>query len=196
MFDSIIAKEGQKNIILALVATIFFILVDLEFLTFISFVITLFLAYIYRNKYVNTKAIEENEIVAPISGYVSAIDMKDNKKHIYIDVGLLDSHILRSLEAGDFDILIKKGLNLFLSSFKSKVLNEQAKITYKNSHMELYSSICNTNIEIIKSKNLEKGEKIGLFLQGQVIVVLNNDFDTFVKIGDNVTSGKTLLAKI
>lgn len=155
----------------------------------------LFLTYLYRYKYIDFKALKEDEIISPISGTISAIDVKDFKKSIYIDVSLLDSHILRSLESGSCDITIKRGLNLFLTSFKSKVLNEHAKLEYTNSSMELYSSICNPSIEISKSKNFHKGEKIGVFLQGEVIVTINKEFDTVVKIGDKLISGQTLLAK-
>ena len=195
MFDSIIAKEGQKYILYAFIAMIIFILVECGFLTFISFAIILCLMYIYRYKYIDFTAIKKNEIKAPISGTISAIDVKDFKKSIYIDVSLCDSHILRSLEETSYKTTIKRGLNLFLGSFKSKVLNEQAKIEYPNSCMELYSSMCNPSIEISKNKNSKKGEKIGVFLHGQVIVTLNKEFSTLVKIGDKVTSGETLLAK-
>lgn len=195
MFDSIIAKEGQKSVLIAFIAVIIFILLDCGFLTFISFVIMISLMYIYRYKYMDFKSFKKNEIIAPISGTISAIDVKDLKKSIYIDVSLCNSHILRSLESGDCKINIKRGLNLFLESFKSKVLNEQAKLEYSNSYMELYSSIYNSSIEISKKKNFEKGEKIGTFLQGQVVVTLNEEFTTLVKIGDKITSGQTLLAK-
>lgn len=195
MFNSIIAKEGQKSILIAFIAMIIFILVECEFLTFISFVIMISLMFIYRYKYVDFRSFKKNEIISPISGTITAIDVKDLKKLIYIDVSLCNSHILRSLESGDCKINTKRGLNLLLESFKSKVLNEQSKLEYSNSTMELYSSICNPSIEISKNKNLEKGEKIGTFLQGQVVVTLNKEFTTLVKIGDKVTSGQTKLAK-
>ena len=195
MFDSIIAKEGQKYILIAFIAMIFFILLECGFFTFISFVIMFSLIYIYRYKYIDFTAFKQNEIKAPISGTVSAIDVKDFKKSIYIDVSLCDSHILRSLDDGTCDIKIKRGLNLFLDSFKSKVLNEQASLVYANSSMQLYSSMCNSSIKISNNKSLKKGEKIGVFLQGQVIVTLNKEFQILVKIGDKVVSGQTLLAK-
>lgn len=195
MFDSIIAKEGQRNILVAFIAMIIFILLECGFLTFISFVTMISLVYIYRYKYIDFTACKKNEIIAPISGTITAIDVKNFEKSIYIDVSLYNSHILRSLESGDCKITTKRGLNLFLSTFKSKVLNEQSKLEYSNCSMELFSSICNPSIEISKNKNLEKGEKIGTFLQGQVIVTLNKEFNTIVRIGDKVTSGQTLLAK-
>jgi len=195
MFDSIIAKEGQKNILIAFIFMIVFILLECGFLTLVSFVMIVSLIYIYRYKYIDFTAFKKNEIISPISGTISAIDIKDFKKSIYIDVSLSDSHILRSLEDGECKVTIKRGLNLFLESFKSKELNEYSKLEYKNSSLELYSSICNPSIEITKNTNCKKGEKIAVFLQGQVIVTLNEEFKTDVKIGDKVTSGKTLLAK-
>ena len=195
MFDSIIAKEGQKYILIAFIAMIIFVLVNCKFLTFISFVMIFFLIYIYRYKYIDFKSFKKNEIIAPISGTISAIDVKDLKKSIYINVSLCDSHILRNLEEGPCKISIRKGLNLFLSTFKSKVLNEQAKLEYANSSMHLYSSLYNPSIELPNNKSFEKGEKIGTFIQGEVIVTLNKEFATLVKIGDKVISGQSILGK-
>ncbi|PLY07865.1 MAG: hypothetical protein C0625_03940 [Arcobacter sp.] len=194
MFDSIIAKEGQKSILIAFTAMIIFILLECRFLTFISFVLMLTLIYMYRYKYIDYSIFKENEYIAPISGTVSAIDVKDFKKSIYIDVSLCDSHILRSLESGNYKVSIKRGLNLLLTTLKAKQLNEHAKIEYTNSSMELYSSMCNSSININQDNKNIKSEKIGIFLQGQVIVNLNTDIETNVKIGDKVISGITLIA--
>ena len=132
MFDSIIAKEGQKTILITFIVMIIFILLECGFLTFISFVLILSLAYIYRYKYIDYRTFKENEYYAPISGTISAIDVKNFKKSIYIDVNLCDSHILRTLESGNCKVTIKRGLNLLLSTLKAKELNENAKIEYQN----------------------------------------------------------------
>ena len=194
MFDSIIAKEGQKTILITFIVMIIFILLECGFLTFISFVLILSLAYIYRYKYIDYRTFKENEYYAPISGTISAIDVKNFKKSIYIDVNLCDSHILRTLESGNCKVTIKRGLNLLLSTLKAKELNENAKIEYQNSTMELFSSMYNPSLCVDIKDNILKGEKIGIFLQGQVVITFDKEIDTLVKIGDKVISGRTLIA--
>lgn len=195
MFDSIIAKEGRKAIFYAFIAFLVFVILECGFLTFISFVIMAFLIYAFRLKYIDVRTIKDEEIVAPISGTISSIDTQDFVKTVYIDVSLCDYHILRSLESGECKTTINRGLNLSLGSFKAKQLNENATFEYENSKMQIYSSMCNASLDIEDKVPSTKGEKIGVFLHGQVVVTLNKNFETSVKIGEKVVSGETLLAK-
>ena len=165
MFDSIIAKEGHKKIIVAFIAFVFFVLIECGLLTFISFVVIAALVYIYRYKYIDFNSIKDEDFVSPISGTVSAIDVKDLKKSIYIDVSLCDSHILRSLDSGEAKVTARRGLNLLLGTFKAKELNEQVNVEFTNSSMKLFSSMCNPEIELSKTTDFKKGEKISTFIQ-------------------------------
>ncbi len=194
MFNSVIAKEGQKSILIVFIIMIIFILLEYSYLAFLSFTCTLVFIFIYRNVNVKIKY-TASEIVAPISGLITAIDVKNNEKTIYINVSLCNNHILRALEAGFCKVSIKRGLNLPLLSFKSKKLNENALIEFSNSTIKLISSMCTPDIKISKEENLLQNEKMGVFLQGEVIVTLNNNITLLSKIGDKVHSGITILAK-
>lgn len=194
MFDNILAKEGHSKIIVAFIAFLFFVIIECGFLALVSFAIFLILIYIFRYKYIDFNSFDENKIYAPISGKVSAIDVKDFNKTIHIDVALTDSHILRNLENGEIKLSFQRGLNLFLGSFKSKKLNENATLTYKNSKMRLYSSLCNSSIELEKVNELKKGEKIGVFLHGQVIIDFDDSYTLDVNIGQEIKSGETIIA--
>jgi len=193
MFDSIIAKEGQKSILVAFIAMLVFILAGCGFLAFISFALILIFIFLYRN---NTLKIDSKpeDILSPISGRVSAIDIKDGNKLVYIDVSLCDSHILRALEDGEFKVTNKRGLNLPLSTFKAKVLNEKATIEFENSSLELISSMCNSTINIVENTDLLKGDRIGVLLQGQVIITIKPELELQSKIGDKVESGISVIA--
>lgn len=194
MFDNMIAKEGHKKILVAFIAFLFFTILECGFLTLISFAAFIFFIYAYRYKYIDVATLEKNKIYAPISGKISAIDVKDFKKSIYIDVSLCDSHILRSLDSGLAKIKVKQGLNLFLSSLRAKRLNSQASFEYKDSKMEIISSLCNDSMKIEQKEEFIKGEKIGTFLNGQVVVTLDKSYETTLKIGQKVESGITILA--
>ncbi|TLP40986.1 phosphatidylserine decarboxylase [Arcobacter arenosus] len=194
MFDNMIAKEGYQKILVAFIAFLFFTILECGLLAFISFASFIFFIYAYRYKYIDLNTLEKNKIYAPISGKISAIDVKDFKKIIYIDVSLCDSHILRSLDSGLTKTQIRYGLNLVLSSLKSKKLNSQAIFEYKDTSMQIVSSLFNDSIEIEKKDKFIKGEKIGTFLNGQVIITLDESYKTDLKIGQKVESGITILA--
>lgn len=193
MFDSVIAKEGQRSVLFAFIAMLVFILGGCGFLAFSAFVLTLVFIFVYRNNTLINNS-KSSDVVAPISGTISAIDVKDGKKHIYIDVSICNTHILRSLEDGEYKVSYKRGLNLVLSTFKAKLLNEKTTISFENSSMQLISSMCNPQVKINDNTNLKVSERIGSFLQGQIIVTLNKELTPEVKIGDKLQSGITVLS--
>lgn len=195
MFDNIVAKEGHKKILVAFIAFLFFVIIECGVLALLSFATFAFLIYAYRYKYIDVNALDEDKLYAPISGQITAIDVKDFKKSIYIDVSLCNSHILRSLDNGSAKISIVRGVNLLTSSYKSKKLNERATIEYKNSSIKIFSSLYNDTINIADKISFDKGEKIGTFLHGEVIVSLDSSYETTLKVGDKIESGITSIAK-
>ncbi len=196
MFDKFIVKEGQKSIIITLVVMIVFAILEYEVFTFLTFAVMVFSIYLYRNKNIDIKTLKENEVYAPISGRVTTIDVKDFKKSIHIDVGLLDSHILRALESSKVQIEYKRGLNLSLNTLKAKNLNETAIIKSENLTMQLISSTYNSKIDLIQKESFEKGEKIGTFLNGKVIITFDSKIEVKVTIGQELQSGETIIAQI
>lgn len=193
MFDSVIAKEGQKIIGISFLLMIVSILIECGFLVLITFVLTLFLIFVFRNKQISFNN-NDSDIVAPISGVITAIDVRDDKKEIFIDVSLCNNHILRAVEDGNCKVEYKRGLNLNLNSYKAKKLNEKAVIHFSNATLKLYSSIYNIGINLTKTESLRKCEKIGVFLQGQITVTIDKENDLVVKIGDKIISGESTLA--
>ncbi len=196
MLKNVIAKEGYKPIIIASIAIVLFTILGYEFFTFLSFVIAIFLVYIYRNKTINIESLDKNKIYAPISGTVTTIDIKDSKKSIYINVSLFDAHTLRALEASPVQIEYKRGLNLSLNTLKAKKLNETAIVKFENFTMQLISSIFNPQIDLIKKQKFEKGEKMGVFLHGEVIITFDSKIQTKVTIGQKVQSAQTIIAEL
>lgn len=193
MFNNLIAKEGQSKVFYLFLAFVLFLILDCEFLSFIFFALTIWFALIYRNKRLE-KDYDISDILAPISGKVSTIDKRDNKTQITIDVSLCDNHILRAPKNGNFTLTHQKGLNTLLDSLKAKKLNEKAIITYSDMNLELISSLYGTDISI-SSNEVLMGDKLGVFLHGQVLIELDNSKEILVNIGNKVESGKTVLAR-
>ena len=193
MFNKLIAKEGYKSIFNFLVLTIVFLIIDCDFLSFIFFVLTLWFIFIYRNNRF-IKNYDEEDIVSPISGTISSIDIKKDKKLIYIDVSLFDNHILRAVKSGDFTVKTTRGTYTLLDSLKAKKLNEKIEIKYKDIKVELITSLFSNTTEIFETSAL-KGDKLAVFLNGQVVVELDNSKELLVNIGNNLHSGKTVIAR-
>jgi len=193
MFNKIIAKEGYKSVFSFLILTIFFVIIDCDFLSFIFFALILWFAFIYRNNRF-IKNYDEIDIVSPVSGKVSAIDIKDNRKLIYIDVSLLNNHILRSPKSGEFKVETTRGVYTFLDSLKAKKLNEKTMIQYDDMKIELICSLFCNRVEISQT-NAFKGDKLAVFLHGQIVLELDNSKDLLVNIGSQLQSGRTVIAR-
>ncbi|RXK11949.1 hypothetical protein CP965_12285 [Halarcobacter mediterraneus] len=193
MLNKLIAKEGYKSIFSFLILTIVFLIIDCDFLSFVLFALTLWFIFIYRNNRF-IKNYDEEDIVSPISGRISSIDIKKDKKLIYIDVSLFDNHILRAVKSGDFTVKTTRGTYTFLDSLKAKKLNEKIEIKYKDIKIELITSLFSNRTEIFESSAL-KGDKLAVFLNGQVVIELDNSKELLVNIGNKLHSGKTVIAR-
>ena len=193
MIDKLIAKEGYKSVFSFLFLTIVFLIIDCEFLSFVFFALTLWFIFIYRNKRIK-KDYDISDILSPVSGEISSIDRKDNKTLISIDVSLLDSHILRAPKNGSFVVKQEKGVHTLLDSFKAKRLNQKIILQYSDMKIELISSLYNTDINIDVNDAL-MGDKLSVFLHGQVVIELDNSKNILVNIGNKLQSGKTVIAR-
>lgn len=193
MLNSFIAKEGQTKVLYLFIAFFIFLVLDCEFFTFIFFVLTLGFAYIYRNKKLQ-KDYDISDILSPVSGKISSIDKTATKTLVYIDVSLCDNHILRAPKNGNFVVEHKKGLHTLLDSLKAKKLNEKATLTYSDMKVELTSSLYGTDINLNSTEAL-MGDKLGVFLHGQVVVEIDQSKELLISLDKKVEAGKTVIAR-
>ena len=192
--NKIILKEGYTPIAIAVVITLFLNIFISDTLANIALIITIFLVIIYRNPNRSSFDITNDNIISPIDGKISAIDIGKHNYKIYIDVNLCNTHQLRSPLSGKFKIKnLKKGLNLNSATYKAKLLNSQALLKIKDIKIKLISGICNSDIILYDEKDVAVGESIGVFLNGLVIVEIPKDYKLNISIGDKVDSGITKL---
>ena len=126
IMNNFIAKEGLKYIYLAFALTIFSYIFVCNTLAIILFCLSLFLVYIYRNN-ILTKAASDS-LVSVTDGKIFAIDKTKEFTSIYIEVGLIDSHILVAPKDANYKKVYEKhGLNLSQFSYKAKELNNKRK---------------------------------------------------------------------
>ena len=195
---TIIAKQGFKPIAIALfLAIIFDLIIGCSFMGNLLYLLTFVLLIVYRNPERSVYS-DENEVLAPIDGKVIAIDEYEGKKNIYIDVSLCDTHILRAPLGGDFETLSHRhGLNLSHFTYKASKLNEKALLSFENKlKIELLSGFCTPSIKLPHDHKINKGERMGVFMQGSAKIILDADKETFVNIGDKVYAGETIIAKV
>jgi phosphatidylserine decarboxylase len=201
-YTQYILKEGYQKILTTFGISFLLLILGFSFFAKVGFLLTLALLWIYRNdlkKAFNPSNLE-GTIYSPIDGRISGIDFIDGIFKIYIDVNLCGNHILRAPTKGAFSILSNtKGLNLSSWSFKGKLLNAQADISFVDSNNELtkikaIGGTCGTNISLdADKKDVKTSDKIGVFTQGIIILELPKSYELTVKIGEVVSSGVSVL---
>jgi hypothetical protein len=169
-------QEGYKSIFIAIIVSLFLFIIDCEVLGFIGMIITLFIVYMYRNPIVGFIPKDDDIIMAPIEGKISSIDVKDNNYEVYIDTGVCDAAILRAPKnTQNFNYEILHGMNFCHHTLKAKEFNTRATLYFDDISINLLAGVCNQGIILDSKKNLQTGDKIGLFFQGLVQVIIPKD---------------------
>ena len=191
--NNIILKEGYNSIAIVLAFSILLSIFISDLLANIGFLLTLILLFIYRNPNRNSFA-SSSDIISPIDGIISAIDITDRKYKIYIDVNLCNTHLLRAPISSKYKVKSKlNGLNLNSSTYKAKLLNTQAVLKFDNIKVKLISGICNRDIILNENSKVKVGQEIGIFLNGLVVVEIPKEKKLKISISDKVYSGITPL---
>ena len=194
--DNIILSQGYKYILTTLGLSLFFSIFICDILAYIGYVITLFLLYVYRNPNINFYNQHSKNILAPIDGKISSIDISKNKYKIYIDVSLCDVHILRAPKDATFKIKsFINGVNLCSSTYKANLLNTRATLKFDDIKLKLISGRYNLDIALYKwFKKVKATQAVGVFLQGSVIVEIPKKYDLKINLNEKVKAGQSILA--
>lgn len=191
MMSNFIAKEGLKYIYSAFAVTIFFYLFICNTLAIISFLVTIFLVYIYRNNLITKSSTDS--LVSVIDGKIFAMDKTEDTTSIYIEVGVCDSHILVAPKDANYKKISERhGLNLSQFSYKAKELNNKKIISFDDIIVELIAGRCNINHDFIANGEVKQYQKIGMFLNGTVKMVVPNSYKLNLKLSQKIKAGETL----
>ena len=186
-----IITQGIKYILLSAIVTFVLFLLDLEILSFLALVLTLFLGYVYRNP---SRHIFNNDkyILSPVDGIVEAIDNVHGKYKIYCKVSLCDVHNVKAPVGGEMKIKKHhKGLNLDPNSFKGSLLNEQVIFKFHHLKLKLVGGLCNPSIKFTSKHNVEQGDNIAVLVDGIAIVTIKDTHELDITIGEKLTAGQT-----
>ncbi|MEA3497438.1 MAG: hypothetical protein U9R16_00130 [Campylobacterota bacterium] len=191
--NEVILAQGYKYIVSTLIVAIILSLLDFNILGTILFILTAFIAFTYRNPHRQVFA-NSNNVLSPIDGTVTAIDLKNGKQIIYCKVTPCDTAVVRAPIDSSLKIeSYQNGLNLNPNSYKANLLNEQITFIFDNIKLKLISGLCNPKIKHTDSKNIKQGDSIALFIDGLAIITIQENQNLLVKIGDKLKSAQTII---
>src|SRR5215213_2938233 len=203
-------KEGIPFILATLVIAAFF-----AFLYFwiggatpligivLFILLTAFMAYFFRDPQRNIPG-EAGIIVSAADGRVTRVEERENGKFVSVFLSPLDVHVNRAPIAGRVTkVEYVKGKKNPATSDAASLINERNSLTIEGEKMTV---VCTQIAGIVARRivcwsktgdNLELGEKFGLIkFSSRTDLLMPNDVEVLVKVGDRVTGGETIVARL
>lgn len=199
-----VAKEGWRYIGYSALVFVLFSILDIDLLQIFSLLLILFFIAVFRNPERETPLFQENSVVSPVDGTVTAIEELDDKEYAYkieiesnyLNVALLRAPLTSSIE----NIDSKKGARLSESETLFEKLNEYSEIIFKDKNANgvkvvhrLKRSFDSMHINASASQNIVQGSRYGVMLNGVTTLFLPQNFRINVNIGNEVTASQTLI---
>jgi len=204
-------KEGYRFLIIAGVITFILLLIS-NFLGLISFVLTIWVYYFFRDPE-RFPINDENYLVSPADGVISQIKETngpkemglDNKKftRISIFMNVFNCHVNRVPSSGKIEkIYYKPGKYLNASLDKASDENERNYIKMKNTNgdelvlVQIAGLIARRIVcETKENDNVKQGDKFGIIRFGSRVDLYFENYKILVKENQKMISGETLVAK-
>lgn len=139
----IIAKDGMKCIAAAVAVLLFFVVIDAEFLTFLSVILVLVTVWAYRNPERTIAPMQKESILSSADGVIESVETLEDEEgntayKVVIKSGFLDTPVLRAPVSCTVDkVNYRYGARLMLSSPLAKQLNEQCRITFGSGEQQV-----------------------------------------------------------
>ncbi len=215
---------GKREILLSLIVSVITILI-LLFLSkrtgqaFFNYLITipvvtfLFTLFFFRDPK-RKITYKECEILAPCDGYVTHIDtayepyfFKEKTKRISIFMTMFDVHVQRSPLPGDV-LLTEHHKGMYINAQREESLekNENNVIAIQTDYgfpvvVKQIAGVFARRIvcAVNKGDKLKAGDKIGMVKfgsRGEIYLPLSVDIDVYVKKGEHVKAGLTVLGRL
>ena len=200
----IISRNGWPYIAYALLTSLIFAVLDLDFFSFISFTFALFFVYSFRNPERELSFLDEKAVVSPVDGVVRAInELKDDEYayKILIESSYLNVCVLRvPLTSNLQGIKLIRGARTSKSSKLFSDLNETAELEFMDAYTNkikvvhrLKQSFAPINIDINKNDVLLKGNRYGSAVNTLTEIYLPKNFRLNIKLNNEVKASQTLL---
>ena len=206
-------QEGYKFLVISVILTLILWSIS-DFFGFIFTLITIWVYYFFRDPE-RTIIDDDNYLVSPADGLVTAIkEVKgpielglESKTftRVSIFMNVFNCHVNRSPSTGKIDdIFYKPGKFLNASLDKASEENERNyyKIKSKNSGDEIVvvqiAGLIARRIvsQTEKNQEIKQGQRIGMIRFGSRVDLYFNNRKIMVKVGQDVTAGESLIARL
>src|SRR6056300_119274 len=207
---NIIHREGWKFSAISLFVSLI-LLVIWPLLSFVSFLITFFILWFFRDPERNTP-IAEGKIISPADGKVCLIDLSvppeelqygtEEMQRVCIFMNVFNVHVNRVPVKGEIKKIIYKEGSFFNASLdKASEKNERNSIIITTENgieiivVQIAGLIARRILSFVSNGDkLNSGERFGLIRFGsRVDVYLPKTFKPEVKVGDKTIAGETII---
>ena len=204
-------KEGYRFLVIAAVITFILLLIS-NFFGIISFVLTLWVYYFFRDPE-RFSINDENYLVSPADGKITQIVEINGPKELGLDgkkytrisifMDVLCCHVNRVPYSGNIEkIFYKPGKYINATLDKASEDNERNYVMMKNSTgdeiilVQVAGMIARRIVCDVKEKDtIKQGERFGMIRFGSKVDIYLQNYNLLVKKGQNTVAGETLLAK-
>ncbi|HEY8563008.1 MAG TPA: phosphatidylserine decarboxylase [Pyrinomonadaceae bacterium] len=203
-------KEGIPFVLATLIIAAFFAVLyfwiggAVPVAGFVLFLIlTGFMAYFFRDPQ-RTVPGEAGIVVSAADGRVTRVEDRENGKFVSVFLSPLDVHVNRAPIAGKVvKVDYVKGKKNPATSDRASLINERNSLTIEGERLTV---VCTQIAGIVARRivcwrktgdNLELGEKFGLIkFSSRTDLLMPSEVEVLVKVGDRVTGGETIIARL
>ena len=204
-------KEGYRFLAIAAVVTFVLLLIS-NFLGIVSFIITIWVYYFFRDPE-RFPINDENNLLSPADGVISQITEVrgpielglENKKftRVSIFMNIFDCHVNRVPSSGKINqIFYKSGKYINATLDKASDENERNYVKMKNSNgdelilVQIAGMIARRIVcEIQENDEIKQGNKFGIIRFGSRVDLYFEDYQLMVKISQKTVAGETIIAR-
>ncbi len=200
-----ISKEGMNNISYLIAITFFFVLLDFDILSLLSFILLAGLLYIYRNPEREIIASKDVTVVVPVDGKVLSLEEIEDDYYAYkvvLESNFNNIGVLRTpMNSTILSSEAIRGSKLSLNSTNlNDKLNENATIIFEDAELNkikvehtLKNSLNNITINSKSGFQSVEASRYGFMLNGITTIYLPKNFTVNISAGLDVIASQTIL---
>tara|TARA_Y100000590_G_scaffold11830_1_gene14479 strand:- start:20523 stop:21173 length:651 start_codon:yes stop_codon:yes gene_type:complete len=204
-------KEGYRFLSIAAVITFILLLIS-NFLGVISFIITIWVYYFFRDPE-RVSINDENYLLSPADGVVSQIVEVngpkelglENKKYTRVSIfmNVFNCHVNRVPSSGKINqIFYKPGKYLNASLDKASDENERNYVKMQNNNgdelviVQIAGLIARRIVcEVKENDETKQGNKFGIIRFGSRVDLYFENYNLMIKVNQNTIAGETIIAR-
>ena len=204
-------KEGYRFLAIAAVITFILLLIS-NFLGIISFILTIWVFYFFRDPE-RFSINDENYLVSPADGVVSQIVEINGPKELGLDkkkftrvsifMNVFDCHVNRVPTSGKIDkIFYKPGSYLNASLDKASEENERNYVKMNNSNgdelilVQIAGLIARRIVCAVKeNEEIKQGNRFGMIRFGSRVDLYFENYQLMVNLNQKMVAGETIIGR-